>query len=40
VEGLNFGAAHFYALVLFAISFAVLMVVYTGKRRNWQAFFR
>jgi molybdate transport system permease protein len=40
VESLNYGAAHFYALVLFAVSFVVLMVVYTGKRRYLQAFLR
>lgn len=40
VESLNYAAAHFYALVLFAVSFAVLLLVYTGKRRYLQAFLR
>lgn len=33
VESLNYAAAHFYALVLSLISFAVLLLVYTNNRR-------
>lgn len=32
VEGLNFAAAHFYSAVLVVISFAVLLLVYVGRR--------
>jgi molybdate transport system permease protein len=34
VESLNYGAAHFYALVLFAVSFVVLLTVY-AMRKKW-----
>lgn len=37
VESLNYGAAHFYALVLFVISFAVLLLVYLSNRRQLSA---
>ena len=40
VESLNYAAAHFYAMVLFAVSFAVLLLVYVGKRRYQQTFLR
>jgi molybdate transport system permease protein len=40
VESLNYAAAHFYAMVLFAVSFAVLLLVYVGKRRYLQTFLR
>lgn len=33
VESLNYGAANFYALVLFAVSFAILLTVYVLNRR-------
>ena len=38
VESLNYGAAHFYAMVLFAVSFAFLFLVYAGKRRYLRVF--
>lgn len=38
VESLNYGAAHFYAMVLFVVSFSILLTVYTGKRRYMQVF--
>ena len=38
VESLNYGAAHFYAMVLFAVSFAFLLLVYAGKRRYLRVF--
>lgn len=40
VESLNYAAAHFYALVLIAISFAVLLLVYMSKQRYLQLFSR
>ena len=40
VESLNFGAAHFYSMVLFAISFAVLLLVYGSNRRHISALSR
>ncbi|CAN5744288.1 molybdate ABC transporter permease subunit [soil metagenome] len=40
VESLNYGAAHFYAMTLFAISFVVLLVVYMSKRRYLLPFSR
>lgn len=40
VESLNYGAAHFYAMVLFAISFAVLLLVYACNRRYLLPFSR
>ncbi|MBI3285268.1 MAG: molybdate ABC transporter permease subunit [Burkholderiales bacterium] len=33
VESLNYAAAHFYAAVLFILSFAILLTVYLGKRK-------
>ncbi len=33
VESLNYGAAHFYALVLFALSFAILLTVYMLNKK-------
>ena len=38
VESLNYGAAHFYAMVLFVVSFSILLMVYTGKRRYMRVF--
>jgi molybdate transport system permease protein len=38
VEGLNYAAAHVYALTLFAISFAVLLSVYVGNKKWIKAF--
>lgn len=38
VESLNYAAAHFYALVLIAISFAVLLLVYLSRQRYLQIF--
>ncbi len=40
VESLNYGAAHFYAMTLVAISFVVLLVVYMSKRRYLLPFSR
>ncbi len=40
VESLNYGVAHFYALVLFVISFTVLLAVYSSNRRYMQLFSR
>jgi molybdate transport system permease protein len=33
VESLHYGAAHFYALILFALSFTILLSVYTLNKR-------
>jgi molybdate transport system permease protein len=33
VESLHYGAAHFYALILFALSFSILLSVYTLNKR-------
>jgi molybdate transport system permease protein len=33
VESLNYAAAHFYALVLFAVTFAILLMVYLLNRK-------
>ena len=38
VESLNYGVAHFYAMVLFAVSFVFLLLLYTGKRRYLRVF--
>jgi molybdate transport system permease protein len=40
VESLNYAAAHFYAMVLFAVSFAVLLLVYATNRRYLSPFSR
>lgn len=40
VESLNYAAAHFYALVLSVVSFAVLLLVYMSNRRAPLAFTR
>jgi molybdate transport system permease protein len=40
VESLNYAAAHFYAMVLFIVSFAVLLLVYTNNRRALLPFTR
>lgn len=37
VESLNYAAAHFYAAVLFVLSFAILLLVYGVQRRARQA---
>jgi molybdate transport system permease protein len=34
VESLHYGAAHFYALILFALSFSILLSVYTLNKRS------
>jgi hypothetical protein len=31
---LHYGAAHFYALILFALSFSILLSVYTLNKRS------
>jgi molybdate transport system permease protein len=36
VESLNYSAANFHALVLFAISFSILLLVFVFNRRNMQ----
>ncbi|MET3118346.1 molybdate transport system permease protein [Undibacterium sp. GrIS 1.8] len=33
VESLNYAAAHFYAMILFVISFAILLLVYVNNKR-------
>ena len=33
VEGLNYAAAHFYAAILFAVTFAILLLVYTLNKK-------
>ena len=40
VESLNYAAAHFYAMVLFIVSFAVLLLVYANNRRALLPFTR
>lgn len=37
VESLNYGAAHFYALVLFAVTFAILLTVYATNKKLLKA---
>ncbi|MFZ6815787.1 molybdate ABC transporter permease subunit [Undibacterium sp. Rencai35W] len=38
VESLNYAAAHFYAMILFAISFAILLLVYLNNKRMLKTF--
>lgn len=40
VESLNYAAAHFYALVLFVLSFSILLAVYLGNRHAGKAVLR
>lgn len=38
VESLNYAAAHFYAMILFVISFAILLLVYLNNKRMLKTF--
>ena len=40
VESLNYGAAHFYSIVLFAIAFAILFFVYTYNGQFYKKWWR
>lgn len=40
VEALNYGAANFYSLILFVISFLVLFFVYRGNGKNIRRFWK